>query len=103
MLSYRHSLNHMHKNCITFQDNLYKYKRKILSQGHSYPKLLQGQMEGMVQDTSELLLRACTEVFQANSKISELSVFITNWQCLNPHRDFSKRGMRQDIVRRFKL
>lgn len=54
----------MHKNCIAFQDNLHKYERKILSHGHSYPKLLQGQMEGLErQDISELLLRACTEVF----------------------------------------
>lgn len=76
MLSYRSSLNHMHKTCIAFQDNLYKYKRKILSHGHLHPKLLQGQMEGVGgQDTSELLLRACTEIFQEDSKRSQLSFF----------------------------
>jgi len=40
MLNYTVSLNHIHKSCIAFQDNLYKYKRKVLSHGLSYTKCL---------------------------------------------------------------
>lgn len=68
----------MHKTCIAFQDNLYKYKRKILSHGHLHPKLLQGQMEGVgrqdTSDTSEHALKFSKKTV----KEANYHSFITN-------------------------
>lgn len=104
MLSYRISLNYMHKKTVLLFKIIYTNTR-----GRFWAMATHALScyRDRWKEWKDIPLTSCSEPVLKFSKrtVKEASYhsFIKNWQCPNSNRYCSMRGMRQVIVKRFKL